>query len=216
MARSFDHTGTPIARRPVIVMAAAAVAWVGRRHAQAADATQPINELYTALHATMRLGTGVPFQRRFDQLAPVIDKVFDVDTILRTSVGLKWNSLDEATRKVLFSVFRSFTIASYAANFDKDSGEKFDVLPQTRASGADLVVQSKLISTSGDPIRLDYVMRTGPSGWRVVDVLLDGSISRVAVQRSDFRALMASGDPAPLINSLKQKVTELSGGTMRS
>jgi phospholipid transport system substrate-binding protein len=59
-------------------------------------------------------------------------------------------------------------------------------------------------------------MRTSTMGWRIIDVLLDGTISRVAVQRSDFRALLASGDPAPLINSLKRKVVDLSGGTMRA
>ncbi len=33
-------------------------------------------------------------------------------------------------------------------------------------------------------------------GWRIVDVLLDGSISRVAVQRSDFRSLLGNGGAA--------------------
>ena len=40
------------------------------------------------------------------------------------------------------------------------------------------------------PTPLDYVMRQGEKGRRAVDVLLDGSISRVAVQRSDFRSLL--------------------------
>jgi len=183
--------------------------------AQGADARQPITELYAALSASMRQG-GAPFQQRFERLAPVIDRVLDLETILRTSVGLRWNSLDETTRRTLFSVFRTFTIASYTANFDKDGGEKFEVMPQTRASGTDTIVQSRLMATGGEPIRIDYVMRGGPGGWRVVDVLLDGSISRVAVQRSDFRALLASGDPNPLINSLRRKITDLSGGAMRS
>ena len=163
----------------------------------------------------MRMGPATPFQQRFDRLAPVIDRAFDLETILHTSVGLRWNSLDEAARKTLFTVFRTFTIASYTANFDKDAGEKFEVLPQTRPAEGDLIVQSKLIASNGEPIRINYLMRNGGMGWRIVDVLLDGSISRVAVQRSDFRALLASGDPGPLIDSLKRKVAELSGGTIR-
>ncbi len=206
---------TPFGRRAMVGAAIAASFWAGTSRAQGGDARQPITELYAALSASMRQG-GAPFQQRFERLAPVIDRVLDLDTILRTSVGLKWNSLDEATRRGLFTVFRTFTIASYTANFDKDGGEKFEVMPQTRASGSDTIVQSRLIATGGEPIRLDYVMRGGPGGWRVVDVLLDGSISRVAVQRSDFRALLASGDTTPLINSLRQKITDLSGGAMRS
>ena len=163
----------------------------------------------------MQLPATTPFQARFDNLAPVIDRVLDIDTILRNSIGLRWSALDEASRKTLYTVFRSFTIASYAANFDKDAGEKFEIAPTMRESGADRIVQSKLIASNGEPIRLDYLIRSSAQGWRVVDVLVDGSISRVAVQRSDFRALLASGDASPLIDSLKKKVAELSGGAIR-
>ena len=185
-----------------------------QRSDQRTDPRPPINELYVALRAIMHMA-GTPFQQRFDRLAPVIDQVFDLDAILRTSVGLRWNTLDDTARKNLFAVFRTFTIASYAANFDKDGGERFEVLPQIRAAGPDQIVQSRLIASNGEPIRIDYLMRWTNGAWRVADVLLDGSISRVAVQRSDFRAMLASGDPAPLIESLRRKIAELSGGAMR-
>jgi phospholipid transport system substrate-binding protein len=152
---------------------------------------------------------GGSFQQRFDQLAPVIDRIFDLNTILQTSVGLRWASLDEASRRTLFSVFRAFTIASYTANFDKDGGEKFEVLPQTRASGSDVIVQSQLIPGSGDAVRIDYVTRAG----RIVDVLLDGSISRVAVQRSDFRRILVRGGAQALADSLRTKSADLSDGS---
>ena len=59
---------------------------------------------------------------------------------------------------------------------------------------------------------LDYVMRQSSSAWQAVDVLADGSISRVAVQRSDFRRLVARGGGQGLIDSLNQKTADLSGG----
>jgi phospholipid transport system substrate-binding protein len=60
---------------------------------------------------------------------------------------------------------------------------------------------------------LDYVMRRGPAGWQAVDVLTDGSISRVAVQRADFRGLLSSGGAPALVAGLEHKVANLSGGT---
>jgi phospholipid transport system substrate-binding protein len=111
-------------------------------------------------------------------------------------------------------VFRKFTIASYTANFDKFDGQRFDMLPALREAGSEQIVQTKLVPASGDPTPLDYVMRQGEAGWRVVDVLLNGSISRVAVQRSDFRSLLHQGDAHSLIESLQHKVQELSGGTV--
>jgi len=53
-------------------------------------------------------------------------------------------------------------------------------------------------------------MRNGPNGWRIVDVLADGAVSRVAVQRSDFRSLLRSGGPAALQKSLETKAAALS------
>jgi phospholipid transport system substrate-binding protein len=60
---------------------------------------------------------------------------------------------------------------------------------------------------------LDYVMRDTPQGWRVVDVLADGSISRVAVQRSDFRRLINRGGAQALADSLRAKSADLSDGS---
>ena len=158
-----------------------ALAAAGAR-AQGADPRPPITEFYAAVQAGMKAG-GTPFRQRFDRLAPVIDRVFDLDTILRVSVGLKWASIPEASQRTLFTVFRAFTVASYVSSFDADGGEKFEVPAQIRSSGADRIVPSVLVTNKGERIKIDYLMRSGANGWRVVDVLLDGSISRVAVQR---------------------------------
>jgi phospholipid transport system substrate-binding protein len=65
-------------------------------------------------------------------------------------------------------------------------------------------------------LRLDYVMRGEGGRWRAVDVLFEGSISRVAVQRADFRKALASGDADALIASLHRKIADLSDGALNS
>ena len=111
-------------------------------------------------------------------------------------------------------VFRSFIIADYVANFHSYDGEVATVGPLTRPVGAQQVVTSTLTKPSGDPLRIDYVMGQVASRWQVQDILLDGTISRVAVQRSDFSSLLAQGDARRLIASLAQKVSTLSGGAI--
>jgi len=208
----------PITRRTVSGMVVASVIWpevcFAQAGGQAAEARRPVSDLYAGLQTIMRMGAGASFQQKFNTLAPVIDRSFDLDAILRTSVGLRWASLGDA-QHTLFTIFRTFTIASYTANFGKDGGLKFELLPETRPSGANLIVGSRLVPSDGDPVRIDYLVGNGAGGWRILDVLLNGSISRVAVQRSDFRSLLASGSATPLIDSLRQKVADLSGGAMR-
>jgi hypothetical protein len=49
----------------------------------------------------------------------------------------------------------------------------------------------------------------------VVDVLVDGTISRVAAQRSQMRSMVADNGGAGLLVGLRQKTAELSGGTLQ-
>jgi phospholipid transport system substrate-binding protein len=75
-------------------------------------------------------------------------------------------------------------------------------------------VGTQLLRPDKSPVSLDYVVRQGPVGWQVVDVLADGTISRVAVQRSDFRDLLMAGGVSALVAGLNRKVAALSGGVL--
>jgi phospholipid transport system substrate-binding protein len=174
---------------------------------------EPIHDLLDNLVQVMKEGMGTPFARRFDMLAPVIDRTFDLAVILEESVGAPWATLPPDQQQLLSQAFRRYTVATYVHSFNAFDGQRFDISPETRAVGSEQVVQTRIIPKAGDGHELDYVMRQGSSGWRAVDVLADGSISRVAVQRSDFRRLLARGGAQALAESLRSKSADLSDGT---
>jgi phospholipid transport system substrate-binding protein len=173
---------------------------------------EPIQQLINGLLQIMKAGPGTPFQQRFDILAPIIDRTFDLSAILEESVGGSWSTLPPDQQKTLADAFRRYTVASYVNSFDDYNGQHFTVSPDTRTVGAQQVVQTQVIPKNGNSHELDYVMRQTSAGWRVVDVLADGSISRVAVQRSDFRRLLARGGAQALAESLRTKSTDLFEG----
>ena len=193
--------------------ALAVLAWIGPAAAQGADPAVPIRALDDALLGAMKTGHA-PFATRYQALAPAVDRAFDLPQVLKTVVGLRWASIPQDAQTRLLATFRAYTIANYAANFNSWSGDRIDVLPETRTVGADRVVETQIVPKSGEPTRLDYVMRQGPQGWRAVDVLEQSTISQAAVQRSDFRSLLAGG-PDELIGSLQQKIDTMSGGTIK-
>ncbi len=172
--------------------------------------------LYAGLESAMRAGHSVPFVQRFDALAPVVDRAFDLDTVLRVSVGMRWDSMDPAVQARLLHAFRRFTVATYVANFDKYDGERFQVLRGRAPPAQTGSCGPRWFPAMATACALDYLMRDDGGAWRVVDVLLDGSISRVAVQRSDFRKILAGGDADALIASLHRKVADLSEGALSS
>jgi phospholipid transport system substrate-binding protein len=169
----------------------------------------PVHQLIEGLLRVMKAGHSTPFSQRFDMLAPVIDQTFDLSTILQESVGATWQSLPPDQQAQLLKSFRRYTIASYANSFDEYNGQRFMVNPETRVVGDEQVVRTQIIPLSGEGHELDYVMREEPAGWRVVDVLADGAISRVAVQRSDFRQMIRQGGAPVLAESLEAKSARL-------
>jgi phospholipid transport system substrate-binding protein len=179
------------------------------------DATMVIKHFNEALLTAMKTGVQTDFSHRFQALAPEVDQVFDLPAVLAVSVGPGWASFSPDQQSRLLDVFRRYTVASYLANFDTYAGQSFAVSPDTRSLGAGgVVVQSRIVPVRGDATELDYVMKQTPVGWKAVDVLAAGSISRVAVQRSDFRHILSNGGADALLLSLQRKTADLSGGAM--
>ena len=161
----------------------------------------PIERLNAVLLAAMRVGKTTPFVQRYRMLDPVITQVFDLQTVLAESVGFAW--------------FRRYTVSTYTANFDNYDGQTFRTSPSVRTlPDGQVIVATQFVPRDDSPTALNYVMKLNPAGWQVVDVPAEGSISRVATQRSDFAGLLASGGAPALIAGLQRKIASLSGGML--
>lgn len=192
----------------------------GMAQATQAAATQPatsgpaaqVSALYARL--TQVEHSTAPFAQRVQLLAPVIDQVFNLQTVLQNSLGLRYRTIPDGQKQQLLEQFRQFTVARYVSNFASGGTDTFTVNPAATASPipGDQIVHSSIGGNGGDGTQIDYVMRQGPAGWQVVDVLLNGNISQVAVQRGDFGSSLTSGDANPLIESLKKKTQAFSEG----
>lgn len=175
-------------------------------------AAAPVQRLNDALLVAMKAGQGASFDERYHALAPVVEQVFNLDAVLAASVGLAWAGMSPEQKTQLLAAFRRYTVTSYVSNFDSYNGQNFAILPATRTlPNGDVVVATQLARPDKSPLRLDYVMRSGPAGWQAVDVLTDGAISRVAVQRSDFRGLLVAGGVPALAAGLQRKTANVTG-----
>ena len=198
--------------RRFLMVATAAIVFAPPFAAHAADngAVATVSAFYDTLLQAMKGGKQLGFAGRRDLLTPAVTRAFDLPLMTRITVGPQWASLSADDQKKLIQAFSDYSVATYANRFDDYSGEKFNVSPQAAPStGSDVIVHSKLVPGSGDPVELDYLMRRTGGTWKIVDVYLSGTISQLAAQRSEFTAVLRKGGAAALIQSLHEKAVQL-------
>jgi phospholipid transport system substrate-binding protein len=78
------------------------------------------------------------------------------------------------------------------------------------------MVKSQIIKASGEPVKVDYMMRRSGDSWLINDIYLDGAISEVATRRSEFAAILKNDGIDGLIVALNRKADLLTGTSARS
>jgi phospholipid transport system substrate-binding protein len=196
----------------LIVLAAIMLLWMPQSFAQAGDPIARVKTFYSTLLETMKEAKRLGIEGRYKKLAPVITATFDLPAMTRIAVGPTWPSLTPEQQAALTSAFSRMTIATYAARFDGYDGERFEVDPAPVERGADRIVNTRLIQKTGEPVVLNYLMRSSGGEWKIVDVYLSGTISELATRRSEFTAILKSGGPDALIKTLRARIDKLSAG----
>jgi phospholipid transport system substrate-binding protein len=172
-------------------------------------AVASIRAFYDVLLEAMKQADKLGVRGRYDKLAPVIRSTYDLAAMTRLAVGPDWNTIPPEQQAALIDSFARRTVATYANRFDGYSGQSFDVEPEVETRNTGRIVRSKLIRPPEIPITLNYLMRGSGDTWKIVDVYLAGFISELATQRTEFGAILKSGGPAALIESLHQQIDKL-------
>jgi phospholipid transport system substrate-binding protein len=165
-----------------------------------------VDTLHSGLIEMMKSGAAV--RERARRITPAVEAAFDLPTMTRFAVGAKWAQLTPAQQTALTAAFTRLTVANYAHNFDKFSGERFVIDPNVQTRGADKIVQSQLVPAHDKPVALIYRMRETPAGWKIIDVYYDG-VSQLTTRRSDFAQPVASGGADGLLSHMNASTEKL-------
>ena len=174
-----------------------------------------VRGFYDTLLTTMRNGPTLGQSGRYVRLAPVVDRVFDVPSMTRLAVGPTWATLPPAQQQQLIDAFRHYVAATYADRFDSYSGQQLQVTGE-RPYKADVIVQTKIVKSDGDTTTLDYLMHQNQGSWQISDVFLDGTISQLAIQRSEFHSILRREGVDGLVMALNRKVDLLGKGVAKA
>jgi phospholipid transport system substrate-binding protein len=184
-------------------------------HAAPSSGGDTVKGLYDVLLNTMKNGRILGQSGRFAQLDPVIRRSFDIASMARLSIGSNWAGLSENQRQQITDSFGRYMSAIYADRFDSYAGQKLEVTGEQPASSG-VMVRSQIIKASGEPVKVDYMMRRNGEGWLISDIYLDGAISEVATRRSEFSTILKNEGIDGLIAALNRKADILTGTTAKA
>ena len=173
-------------------------------HAAPSSGGDTVQGLYEALVSAMKNGRTLGPSGRFAQLQPVIRRSFDIAAMARLSVGPVWAGLSEGQRTQLTDSFGRYISAIFADRFASCAGQKLEVTGEQPAPSG-VMVKSQIIKASGEPVKIDYMMRRNGDSWLISDIYLDGAISEVATRRSEFAAILKTEGIDGLVAALNRK-----------
>ena len=170
-----------------------------------------IEDFHAELLSVMKAADDLAFAGRQDRLKDYVEKLYDSRFMSRAASGSKWSGFSEDQKEKLAETFRAFTLANYASRFDGYSGQRFITTGTRDVRGGRVFVRTELIKTDGEAIRIDYLMRERGGRWWIIDVFLDGTLSEVALRRSEFTPILRDQGFDGLITMLRNKIADLAG-----
>ena len=168
-----------------------------------------VEAFHADLISVMKQAKALKTRGRFDFLLPRIQKAFDLPLMMRLAAGSNWRHANAADRAGMIAAFTRMSAGIYASRFDGYSGQKFVTVGERKGPRGTMLVETQIRSPGDKPVTLTYVTRANKGEWRIVDVLLGGGISELAVRRSEYHRVLATRGAAGLIGELDRASARL-------
>src|SRR5215468_11525254 len=173
------------------------------------DPTRGVATLQDALLSVMKDAKTLGYEGRYQRLEPVVHRVFDLPFMAEKSVGRHWATAGEQNQKDLVATFSRFTVANFAGRFDGFSGQTFRIIGVEPSTHGTVLVRTHLDVPNEDGVELNYRLREADGSWRIIDIYLNGTVSELALRRSEYSALVQREGFKALIAKLDERIADL-------
>jgi len=211
--------GWPLARLLLALLILAAPA-----RAAEDGAPHTIDALHGVLLEAMKQADALGFTGRSELVAPAVEAAFDLDFMASKTLGPHSKKLDTSDRQRWVTTFKHFVVSNYARQFDGYSGQTFETLDVEPAPRKTVIVRTVLVRTRDADVKLNYrlhELKISPAGdeedgqgdgggeslWKIIDVYSNGTVSELALRRSEFSALLSRNGFEGLIEKVKSKAS---------
>ena len=176
---------------------------------RAADPASVVEAFHDTLLSVMKEADRLGFKGRYAKIEPAMKAAYDLKRMIRVAAGSHWRAAAPEQQAKLLDAFTRLSVGTYAARFNGYDGERFETLGTKPGPQNTTLVATQIVDSKGKPVGLTYVMLETEGAWRIVDVLLDSSISELAVRRSEYSRVLRQGGIDRLTATLNEKADAL-------
>jgi phospholipid transport system substrate-binding protein len=175
-----------------------------------------VRSFQDGLGGVMQNAKQLGLKGRYDALAPIIEKSFHLPVMISSASRPYWRAASDDQRGRLIAAFRRMSISAVATLFDNYDGETFKVVRERDVEGPTVLVDTQIVPREDDPVDITYVTARIKDRWWIIDVIVGGGISEIAVRRSEYLALLKEGGPERLILALEGQADRLLAGAEKA
>ncbi|SEH27366.1 MlaC/ttg2D family ABC transporter substrate-binding protein [Magnetospirillum fulvum] len=209
-----------ISRRPFLLAALGGVSLLvsplrlAAAEAPADPAAAFISRLADAAMQTM-VGKGVPDQERAARFRTLFTTDVDLVEIGRRVLGRYWRIATPEQQQEFLRLFEDIVVLTWSTRFKDYGGDLRHTIVGTVDDGdRGLTVSSRVERDRQQPIMLQWRLKRIEGGFRVVDLVVEGSSMAVTYQSEYASVIRAKGDQIDgLLSALRAKVSDLQSGT---
>ena len=142
----------------------------------------------------------------FQKTLKTVKLCYDSEKMIQMIIGENWRDITDVKRSELTEVFEKYITYNYLKMFAKISNPSFEEGNEKKIGDNYKLVKTFLIIGQNEKIEINYLLLKKKKGWKILDVLLAGSVSEIATKKSEFSKYLNSGNIDELINALKKVI----------
>jgi phospholipid transport system substrate-binding protein len=185
--------------------------------AWAADsgATAGIDDLHATFLGVMKDAKTLGYQGRYARLAPAVETHFDLDFMAKFVLGAEGKDLSAADQGRWREAFEGITVATYAGRFTGWGGEQFQTLGEEPAAQDTVFVKTVIDRPDAEDVQLTYRLRKSDGGWKIVDIYNKGTVSELALRRSEYSSVLKRDGFDKLLQTVDAKIADYASGKLK-
>lgn len=174
--------------------------------------TRVVNELQEGLVDILN-NPPASAAERSSALSALVEQTFDINAMGAVAVGLDtYRGWTDAQRAGFLEAFARFMVATHASRFEDARNPTFEIESSEEIKTGRMLVHARYLRDGHDPVAIDYLVRQSESGWRVLDVYLDETVSLLALHRAEFASVLKAKGFDGFIAAMHAKADELTPG----